>query len=84
MSMPDPVDAVVQHVKHRGSITNRECRHLLSLSYDQAIFLLGGLCELGLLSRKGASSGTHYVLSNTRIPAKAIKQFRHKMMSRFL
>jgi predicted HTH transcriptional regulator len=62
MSTTDLVDSVLKHVEQSGSITNRECRKLLGLSYDKTIYLLGALCEAGILSRKGISSGTHYVL----------------------
>lgn len=53
--------AVDEHIRKNGSITNRECRELLGLSYDHAIRLLGTLSRAGILHRKGASSSTKYV-----------------------
>src|SRR5437868_5209606 len=53
---------VIAYVTANGSITNRECRKLLGISYDHAIALLGELTKIGSLERIGVSSGTRYVL----------------------
>jgi len=82
MKILDPIDAVLRHVKKQGSITNRECRQFLALSYDQTIFLLGGLCKVGLLVRKGAASGTHYILSDSPVSLKAVSEFKEMIMKR--
>ena len=84
MNSSDPIKAIVQHVKKHGSIRNRQCRELLGVSYDETIYILGGLCKVGLLVRKGASSGTHYVLSNSPTSPKAVAEFKDALMKRIL
>lgn len=54
--------AVIRYINMHGAITNRECRALLGISYDDAIKMLGNLTANGLLSREGVSSATRYVL----------------------
>jgi len=61
----DPIESVINHIQMTGKITNRECRHLLDTSYDGTIALLNSLCKLGLLSRHGSSSSTHYILAES-------------------
>jgi predicted HTH transcriptional regulator len=63
------LDTVLGYVEKHGSITNRECREILGVSYDHAIKLLGGLASTGLLKRTGSSSSTKYV-RGTRKPSK--------------
>jgi predicted HTH transcriptional regulator len=53
---------VRDYVTTHGKITNRECRKLLDIFYDNSIKLLTSLCEAGILVREGVSSGTKYVL----------------------
>ena len=60
--------AVLDHVEKHGSITNRECRELLDISYDHAIKLLGGLSSVGVLERTGTASGTKYIRGSKRPP----------------
>lgn len=57
---------VIAYVTANGSITNRECRKLLGISYDNAIILLSELTKLGSLKRLGVTSGTRYVLGTSR------------------
>ena len=57
-------ESVLRYVRARGSITNRECRTLLGISYDNAIRLLGGLAASGTLDRVGVSSATKYVIAD--------------------
>lgn len=59
--------AIVAYVKTHGQITNRECRHLLGIRYDDAIALLGRLCQDRLLTRVGVASGTKYILTSRRL-----------------
>lgn len=80
----DPIDAVLNYVGRHGLITNRDCRQLLDTSYDETIFVLGGMSKIGLLLRKGASSGTHYVLSGTPVSSEVLAQFREGLMKRLL
>jgi predicted HTH transcriptional regulator len=62
-------EAIKDYVVSNGKITNRECRKLLSVSYNEAIRLLGSLCDAGILIREGVFSGTKYVL-HTNNPEK--------------
>lgn len=84
MNNLDPVETIIDHLKRRRLITNRECRRLLGLSYDQVIFVLGEMCKVGLLVRKGVSSGTHYVLSVSPVPAKGVSELKEKVNKRLL
>lgn len=84
MNCRNPVDTIVQYVRARRSITNRECRKLLDVTYDQAVFLLGEMCRVRLLMRKGSSSGTHYVLSASSVSTKAVAEFKERVMKRLL
>lgn len=69
------IETVVRFVERNGSITNRECREILNLSYDNSIKLLGGLSRMGVLRRHGVSSATKYLLSKRRPAAKIIDAF---------
>jgi predicted HTH transcriptional regulator len=69
------VNGVIHYVQKHGSITNRECRELLDVSYDNAIRLLGGLTRVGILRRQGVSSGTKYVLGARTPSSKAVTAF---------
>lgn len=58
---PTSQNTVLDYVDKNGSITNRECRELLGISYDHSLKLLGELAANGILLRTGASSTTKYV-----------------------
>lgn len=53
---------VIQYVKKNGTITNRQCRDLLRLGYDQVITLFNNLVDSGQLIRTGKTSSVKYVL----------------------
>jgi hypothetical protein len=57
---------VVEYVKTNGSITNKECRVLLNVNYDESIKIFNALCGIGALKRIGTSSATKYVVSDKR------------------
>lgn len=84
MTNIDPIEAVVKHVEKTGRITNRECRELLNTSYDKSVFLLSGICNLGLLSRRGSSSSTHYVLSDSAPVKEGFNELRGNLLKRFI
>jgi predicted HTH transcriptional regulator len=84
MTNIDPIEAVLEHVGKTGKITNRECRELLNTSYDKSVFLLSGICNLGLLSRRGASSSTHYVLSDSDPIKEGFDELRENLLKRFI
>jgi len=75
----DPISALVEFTHVNGSVTNRECRSLLGVSYDHAIRLLNELCAAGVLTRRGAASGTHYVLANSRLSPDALAALKAKI-----
>ena len=54
---------VIAFVKQNGFITNRQCRVLLGIGYEQAIALLNKLVESGELIREGKTSSVKYRLS---------------------
>jgi hypothetical protein len=84
MPVTNPLNRVLEHVKRIGRITNRDCRQLLDTSYDQSVFLLGRMCSVGVLRRKGASSGTHYVLSEATVPAAALQKLDAELKKRLV
>ena len=53
---------VLQFVKSKGSITNRQCRDLLGLGYDQAIRLFKEMVSSGELERTGKTTSVKYLL----------------------
>lgn len=53
---------VIKYIVKNGKITNRECRALLGVSYDESIRLLNSLFERGLITRIGVAAGTKYIL----------------------
>lgn len=61
----DYVDRIRLYVLEHGKITNRECRKLLDISYNESIRVLHNLCDLGMLERVGVGSGTKYIFSST-------------------
>lgn len=54
---------VLEYVRERGQITNRECRRLCGLIRDQARHLLTRLVEASQLKQTGQGKGTRYVLA---------------------
>jgi len=57
---------IMDYVEKNGSITNRECRALTGLSYDQGIKLGTALVLLGMLRKEGAGSTTKYVIPESK------------------
>lgn len=53
---------VLQYVKSKGSITNRQCRELLGLGYDQVIRLFNEMVTSGNLERTGKTTSVKYIL----------------------
>lgn len=80
MLKSDPIETVLKYVKRNGKIANRDCRQILGISYDETIFLLGGMCKSGLLERQGASSGTHYVLGREAIDSAVVRESRGRLL----
>lgn len=57
--------SLVAYVEENGAITNRQCRELLGIDYDQAIYLFNHMVENGHLVRIGKTSQTRYVLPSS-------------------
>jgi ATP-dependent DNA helicase RecG len=55
-------DRIVAYVRSHNSITNVECRTLLSIEEHQAYYLLKKLCDTGRLKPAGVGKGRRYVL----------------------
>lgn len=53
---------VIMFVKQNGFITNRQCRVLLGIGYEQAIAVFSKLVESGELIREGRTSSVKYRL----------------------
>ena len=53
---------VIKFVKQNGFITNRQCRVLLAIGYEQATTLFNKLVESGELIREGTTSSVKYRL----------------------
>jgi predicted HTH transcriptional regulator len=53
---------VIRYIKQNGFITNRQCRALLGIGYDQAISLFNKMIEDGDLIREGITSSIKYRL----------------------
>ena len=53
---------VLAYVKENGSISNTECRQLLSVDIDRAKYLLKKLVNANKLVRRGASRAVRYYL----------------------
>ncbi len=53
---------VIKYVKKNGSITNRQCRELLELGYDQVIRLFNSMVDSGELIREGKTTSVKYTL----------------------
>ena len=56
---------VVKYLKHNGYITNRQCRELLGIGYDQVITLFNKMVAAGELIREGKTTSVKYRLSVT-------------------
>jgi predicted HTH transcriptional regulator len=56
------VRKVIRFVNVNGYITNRQCRELLGLGYDQATALFNKMVQSGDLVREGKTSSVKYVL----------------------
>ena len=54
---------VLKFVKENDFITNRQCRVLLGIGYEQAITVLNTLVESGELIREGKTSAVKYRLT---------------------
>lgn len=54
---------VIKFVTQNGFITNRQCRILLGIGYEQAIAVFSNLVESGELIREGKTSSVKYRLS---------------------
>ena len=59
---------VIEFVSQNGFITNRQCRVLLGIGYEQAITVLNKLVGSGELIREGKTSSVKYRLSNKYLP----------------
>jgi predicted HTH transcriptional regulator len=57
---------VITFVKQNGFITNRQCRVLLGIGYEQAIMVFNKLVESGELIREGRTSSVKYRLPKYR------------------
>jgi hypothetical protein len=55
---------ITKYVSQNGSITNRQCRELLGIGYDQAITLFNKMVNTGELIREGKTSSVNYRLPN--------------------
>ena len=53
---------VITFVKQNGFITNRQCRVLLRIGYEQAIMVFNKLVKSGELIREGRTSSVKYRL----------------------
>jgi DNA-binding NtrC family response regulator len=53
---------VMDYVQEHGSITNAQCRELLSIDRHRASYLLQKMNDCGILSRRGEHRWTHYIL----------------------
>jgi hypothetical protein len=55
---------VIDYVKKQGSITNKQCRDLLDVNYDESIKIFTALCLISALKRTGTSSTTKYIIND--------------------
>lgn len=53
---------VIKYIKSNGFITNRQCRELLGLGYDQVIKLFNEMIASKELTRIGKTTSVKYVL----------------------
>jgi predicted HTH transcriptional regulator len=59
---PELTQQVLSYIRQNGSITNRQCRAMLSLSYAQCTILFAHFVETGVVQRVGKNKGTKYIL----------------------
>lgn len=57
---------IVRFIRKNKSITNRQCRELLGLGYDQVINLFNKMVETGDVIREGKTSSVRYRLPNEK------------------
>jgi predicted HTH transcriptional regulator len=55
-------DKILVYVRQSGSMTNTDCRGLLSVNEARAYYLLKKLCEVRRLRPEGKGKGRGYVL----------------------
>jgi len=55
------LERVLAFIESNESITNRQCRELLGVNYDESIKLFKALCLLGLIRQSGSGSMTKYI-----------------------
>lgn len=55
-------ERIVAYIEENGYITNRKCRALLDVGYDEAIGIFNWLVADGVLERTGSTGGTRYVI----------------------
>jgi hypothetical protein len=53
----------IQYLQTNPCIRNKGLRAATAIGYDQAIYFFNRAIAEGILVRKGAGSGTHYVLA---------------------
>jgi predicted HTH transcriptional regulator len=53
---------VFQFIAKNGYITNRQCRDLLDLGYDQVIYLFKTMVDSNELVRIGKTANTKYII----------------------
>ena len=56
---------IIKYVVDNGQITNRECRTLLNLEYDQVIRVFKIMVNDGDLVRIGKTASTRYILPSS-------------------
>ena len=62
-----PEDRILAHVRDRGSISNAECRQLLSVDLQRASYLLKKLHADGLLAKRGERRWSRYLLPSDAV-----------------
>lgn len=72
--------AVLDYVRERGAITNRECRQVTGLNYDSSIKLFSAMCIVGMLRKTGESSATKYVLAD-KLPTSPKRPGYHRKLN---
>jgi len=62
-SLTTDEEKILAYIREHGSITNKKCRDLLSVSYNRASYLLRKMHQYGLLVREGEQRWARYRLS---------------------
>ena len=60
---PTKEEQILNYVRKHGSVTNPECRDLLSVDMDAAYYLLNKMCKQGFLQREGKLRWAKYRLN---------------------